>query len=479
MKTTKKTRQLNRGCFALAVLIASACCAGAQSADALIDKLVDKGILTVKEANDLREEADKNFTSAYSVKSGMPDWVSALKFNGDIRGRYEGFYSDAKLIGGGSTNLFNNRSRFRYRLRFGATAVLNDNLEAGLRLSSSDPASGGSFGGDPISGNTTMQDNGSKKFVYIDLAYGRWTPINNPDWQAIVTIGKMENPFIFSDMVFDADYTPEGAAVQVAYNVNAQQTLKLNAGGFMMDEIGASSRDPYFLVAQLRWDAIWNKKLQTSFGLAAMLIDNDEMLNASRASTLTPGGTNTTTTWTIPNQNGGNLRTPISGASGTVGSLINHYNPLVADLSLTYTLDKGWHYNAPFPIRLAGDYMYNPAASSQNSACSIGITLGKSGKKGLWDLSYRYKYLEGDAWFEEFTDSDFGAIYASTSARSGGANGYIAGTNTRGHIVKASYSPADAFTLSVTGFFTELIQENPAGADSAVTRLQVDAVWKF
>jgi hypothetical protein len=51
----------------------------AQSADALIDKNMDKGILTVREANDLREEADKNFTTAYSVKSRMPEWVKAFK----------------------------------------------------------------------------------------------------------------------------------------------------------------------------------------------------------------------------------------------------------------------------------------------------------------------------------------------------------------------------------------------------------------
>src|SRR5687768_12257185 len=68
--------------------------ASAQSSDALIDKLVEKGILSVKEANELREEADKGFTQAYSVKSGMPEWVSTLRFNGDFRARYDGIYSD-------------------------------------------------------------------------------------------------------------------------------------------------------------------------------------------------------------------------------------------------------------------------------------------------------------------------------------------------------------------------------------------------
>src|ERR1700686_3013044 len=63
--------------------------AAAQSADALIDKLVEKGILTVKEGNELREETEKNFNQAYSVKTGLPEWVTALKFSGDFRGRFE------------------------------------------------------------------------------------------------------------------------------------------------------------------------------------------------------------------------------------------------------------------------------------------------------------------------------------------------------------------------------------------------------
>src|SRR5690349_21187586 len=78
----------------------------AQSVDALLDKLVDKGVLTVKEAGELREESDKDFTKAYSAKSGMPDWVTALKFNGDFRGRFEHFDS--------ANDFYHERNRFRY-----------------------------------------------------------------------------------------------------------------------------------------------------------------------------------------------------------------------------------------------------------------------------------------------------------------------------------------------------------------------------
>ena len=96
----------------------------AQSSDALIDKLVEKGILNVKEANELREQADKNFSQAYAVKNGLSDWVNALKFNGDVRLRYESFYSDASFLPAGRTNAssFLDRSRFRYRVRFGRRA---------------------------------------------------------------------------------------------------------------------------------------------------------------------------------------------------------------------------------------------------------------------------------------------------------------------------------------------------------------------
>ena len=96
--------------------------ASAQSSDALIDKLVEKGILSVKEANELRAETDKGFSQAYSVKSGMPEWVNSLKFTGDLRLRYDGIYNDDPG--------FVDRQRFRYRLRFGATAILNDHFGA-------------------------------------------------------------------------------------------------------------------------------------------------------------------------------------------------------------------------------------------------------------------------------------------------------------------------------------------------------------
>jgi len=429
--------------------------AQAQSADALLDKLVEKGILTVKEANELREQADDGFTKAYQTKSGMPDWVQQLRLYGDFRGRYENFQFDN---GDGTSN--KDRNRFRYRLRAGLTALLASNFEAGFRLTSSEPT--GSFGGDPISGNTTFQDNGSKKFVYIDLAYGKWTPINAHGWTVSGIIGKIENPFTVSDMVFDGDYTPEGGALTVAYNINEKHSLKLVGGGFILDEIAQGSsagQDALWLGWQGRWDAKWTPHLASTLGLGWFAV--------SDRSTLTNGA--------VPNINVGNTREP-----GT-GVLAYQYNPIVADAAITYTLDKGPFYAGPFPVRVAGEYMYNPGAPGMNCGWWAGAFFGKSGKKRTWEASYRYKRLEADAWYEEFVDSDFGAFYPTGLGNSGQGSGYRAGTGLEGHIIKVVYSLSDAFSIGGTYFLVDQI-DSPSGVaddDTTAHRLQIDAVWKF
>lgn len=423
----------------------------AQQSEALLETLVRKGILTEQEAEDLKADIAKENKQYVKVRSAGKETIS-LDIYGDMRARMEGFYTDDPAMV--------DRTRFRYRLRAGMTATLFDRFEAGVRLTSSE--ANGSFGGDPISGNTTFQDNGSKKFIYLDLAYGRWYAFTNQTAMGTLTVGKMENPYVFSDMVFDGDYTPEGGSLQFGYQPSVDHSLKLNMGAFVLDEIGGQSEDPAMLGAQLRWDGIWlhdeafKPKLQSSVGIGVLnIMESASLGNAA-----------------VPNVNRGNTRI------GT-GELAYHYNPIVADASLTYTFEKAPFYNGAFPVRLAGDYMNNPAAPDDNVAYSAGVTIGKAGKRGTWELGYRYKYLPADAWYEEVVDSDFGAFYQVAQVNSGLGTGYGAGTNVKGHIVKLSYSPYNSITLSATWFKTQLVDEPVGGSDSDMNRLQVDALWKF
>lgn len=430
--------------------------ARAQSADAIIDKLVEKGILTVDEANELKEETDKNFTSAYSVKTGMPDWVTALKINGDFRGRFEGFYA--------GNPAFEDRARWRYRLRLGFTANLRDNLELGFRLASGN--------GDPISSNQTFDDNASKKPLAIDLAYLKWLALNSPGVAGVLSVGKIENPFVFSDLVFDGDYTPEGAGEQFSFTLSDAQLLKVNAGQFVLDELGNSGRDPYLFGGQVRLESIWSPKLNTSLGASILTITSPESLTSSA----------------VPDINRGNLRKTKESADGrnvTLGAPVHGYTTFVADAAITYYLDHVPYHTGVFPVRLFGDYLRNFAADSANTGYQVGIQFGKAGRRKTWEASYRWKVLEGDAWWEELTDSDFGSYYQSgltpppPPAGRSADSGYFAGTNTRGHVAKVGYSPFDSLQLNVIWFQTELIQEQPPDSDSDMNRVQVEAIVKF
>ena len=458
-KTKTKTKlALFAGATALAALAPQI---HAQSSDALIDKLVDKGVLTVDEAKDLRVEADKDFKTALQAKTGMPDYVTGYKISGDVRGRFEQFSSDnAALV---------DRTRLRYRLRFGIVASIMDNLEAGFRFGSGDSSGVGSQSatGSPVSNNSTMQDNFSKKMIYIDTAYGKWTAINSGNWLVSATIGKMENPFTFTPMVFDADLTPEGAALQAVYTINDKHSLAFTGGAFVMDEGKGNTYDPFMFGGQLTLNSKWTDKIASSVGFGALAINSQKSLSQAN----------------VPYINQGNSRS-------STGVLLYKYEPLIADASVTYMLDSFPLYAGAFPIKVAGEGMINPGASHSNSGFWTGVTFGKSGTKKTWDLTYRYEYLQADAWYDQMVDDDNGAYYSTihypNTALHSGTVGYFGGTNVKGHMVKLNYSFTDSLTFSATCFINDLInppQQNPSGTKADLTSSAIhfyaDLMWKF
>ena len=391
-----------------------------------------------------------------------------MKLGGDLRLRYDGIYID------NPNTTASDRNRLRYRLRFGPTFNLFDNVEIGIRIGSGENKNGANPFGDPISGNDSYTQNGAKKPLWIDQAYVKWTVINSPTWGLSLAGGKMENPFHLSDVLFDPDYTPEGFAAQLSYRVSDQHSLKFNNGFFALSEISGSSQDSYLLGTQLRWEAAWNDKFSTSLGLSLLTISDPQNLGTPLT---TPVGPNQT----VPNVNQGNLR------AGAAATLRPSFNPYVIDGSASYTLDSFPFYPGQFPIRVFGDYVNNPGANSiRDSAYMAGIAFGKSGKKGTWDLSYRWKRLEGDYWFEEVVDSDHGAYYAPPSTAPTAAvpsrtsvAGYGAGVNIQGHWMRAAYSVTDYLTLSATYYLFKLIDTAPGAANPDTGRLQIDASFKF
>ena len=136
-----------------------------------------------------------------------------------------------------------------------------------------------------------------------------------------------------------------------------------------------------------------------------------------------------------------------------------------------------------FPIKLQGEFINNVGTvqnNDNNQGYWAGITFGKSGTKGTWDITYRYEYLEADATYDQLVDDDNGAYYQNAPV--GGKVGYYSGTNVKGHLFKANYSFTDSLTLTFSCFLNQLISSNPGGIsepNNKAMHVQADMTWKF
>jgi len=421
------------------------------SVDNLLNKLEQKGILTPNEADDLKAENATNsvadFNQAMNSRFPIPDWVTSYKLSGDFRGRYDEVSTDTPFTAGHDNNI-----RLRYRLRVGLLVNMKDNLQVGFRLGTGDaPAASNTTGGNPLSNNTTLQGNASKKYFYVDTAYGKWTPINGDTWVVATTLGKMDQPFQESYMVFDPDYTPEGAALQATCNLNDQNSIVFNSAAFVLDQF--NTRGPFMYGGQAIWNAKLTPKLASAVGVAAYDIADKANLKTTYDSNL--------------------------GNSLTAGSYTYDFNPIVVSGSLTYTLDHFPLYPGAFPIKLAGEYLDNPGAGSNNKGWWGGVTLGKSGKKGAWDISYRYQRLEADAWWDQIVDDDNIAVTPTTPAVTPETGAAAGGTNIKGHLVKFNYSIFDSLILSFTCYINDLINNPVPSAKTGAVHAMADLMWKF
>jgi len=441
MKKYKKQTHLSKiALFAgAAALMAPASHARSQSSvDALLNKLEQKGVLTVDEARQLKAENATNsisdFSQAMNSKFPMPDWVTSYKLSGDFRGRFDGIYSDNAA--------FVDRTRLRYRLRVGLVIDMKDHMEVGFRLGSGDS-------GNPLSNNQTLTGNASKKPLFVDTAYGKWTPIKNDDWTASATFGKMVQPFDISPMLFDPDYTPEGGALQMTYKFDDRQSISLNGAAFVLDELSGSSRDPFLYGGQAIWNGKWTPQISTSLGISAFNIVNK-----------------------------GSLSTGFDSNKGNTlvgGKFADNFNPIVVSGSVTYALNSCPLYKGAFPIKLAGEFMENPAASDNNKGWWASVSFGKSGKKGNWDIAYRYQRLEADAWWDQVVNDDNIAFFPTSST----AGGVAGGTDIKGHLITANYSLTDSLSLTFNCYINSLINNPVPGAKTGALHAMADLMWKF
>tara|TARA_Y100001934_G_scaffold273760_1_gene364608 strand:- start:32 stop:1315 length:1284 start_codon:yes stop_codon:yes gene_type:complete len=412
--------------IALGLLAGVAATASAQAQEdggnLLLRKLVEKGILTQKEADELQAEARRESEEHYTMWQQAPDlpsWVQKLSMKGDFRLRFDGISGNDDTASTEDAG----RPRFRYRLRYGVTATLNDDWKVGFRL-----ASGGQD--DAISTNQSFDDDGENDMLNIDQAYVAWTPND----AMTLTMGKMPNTFSFDKAIIDGDYTPEGVAFNYERDIAEDHAFGFGVAGWVIDEASGGdggAKDTYAAVAQVTLDSTLSETMTSHLGFGTYAFINGD----SAAETT---------------KNAGNT----SGA--------NH-SPLIFDAALTY---KG----ASVPVTLGGTYINNTSDSANDTGYLLGVKINKAQEAGSWELSYQYRKLEADSVFDNWTDSDYGAYGVN-----GTATDFNAGTNLKGHVIKAKYQVNSAMQGVAAYYIADAINTNT----DTTNRLQLDLIWKF
>ena len=208
-------RRFNAAAFLAAcwLLAAGSLGLGQESHDALLDLMIQKGMISQEEARKVEAEAEANRTNEikHAMSSMDSKWdinkaVKRLELYGDIRVRYE--YREATT----PLDARMEQERYRYALRVGLRGDLLDDVYFGLRLeTSTNPRSPWvTFGG--ASPGPYGKSNAG---IDVGQAYLGWRPGGWLD----ITAGRMPNPLYTTPMVWDPDLNPEGFAERFKYTV--------------------------------------------------------------------------------------------------------------------------------------------------------------------------------------------------------------------------------------------------------------------
>ena len=334
-------------------------------------------------------------------------WAERLSWKGDLRYRYEDIEEDGK----------DDRDRNRVRARAALIAKPTDTNEVGLGL-----ATGGD---DPVSTNQTLGGGGSTKDVRLDLAYFKWTGVEN----TYLTAGKFKNPFYKeqkSSLIWDGDYRPEGAAIGWANDMFfATASYSLIEGDSRNDD-----------------DGIWGVQVGAKFPLGDAL----KLTAAAKYLDIPTKGRDAI------------YDDDFFGNSSIIenGVEVYEYDYNIYNLSLGVSFKL---FDMPFTIY--GDYVENDDADDLETGYLAGIKLGKAKNQGSWQLQYQYEDLEADATLGLVTDSDF----------MGG------GTDGEGHKFSAKYMLNNKWYLGATYFDGNTGVD--LGSDADYQRLMLDTGFKY
>jgi len=430
----------------------------------------------------------------WGVPDALPEWISRIKFKGDIRLRgQQDLYSPDNFDNSHIDFLHSNddgtlrpltstedRTRARMRLRIGMDAKVTTNLKTGIRFAT------GSFN-DPVSTNQTLGNYNTPNRLLLDRAYLQYQGQNADayNWMTL-TGGRIPNPWFSTDLVWDKDLNFDGFSATFRHNLGGgdslysideqDSTLFATVGAFSLQEVELSSKDKWLFGAQLGFQKMFDDQSSFRIGLAYYNYENIVGKRNSLNSTLND--------YTAPEflQKGNSLFEISNDTGGSLRrfGLASDYD--IIDLTARYDLARF----APVHWILTGSYVKNIGYDDDeirrrtNGQMFVNSTLftedpSKDKTEGYtlklligWPTTYErrswqafmsYRYLERDAVLDAFTDSDF----------------FLGGTNSKGWIIGGSYGINDYTWLKLRYLSADEIDGPTLGIDV----LQLDLNAKF
>ncbi|MCK4790150.1 MAG: putative porin [Desulfobacteraceae bacterium] len=362
--------------------------------DILVNKLVEKGILSPYEGQILKaeakEEAAKELAQGKAVTA--PAWTQKIKIKGDARFRTQVEWGKGRAPA-------HQRIRNRVRARLGVEGKVNGQIDAGIYAVTG--------GNDPRSTNITLDDGFETQDFRLDAYYIKWTPeLNKQVGNGTVWLGKFKNPFKKTALLWDGDICPMGVAAQYlspGFDLGEVPTnLYGNFGFLWLDELSRFQDDPLMFVFQggLKMDIIRDWDSTVNLG-AAYYITSHVKNNANGPNYVGTAGTNTY-------NNNGTYKTGFD----MVDILFNYDSKRIFDLEIGHGLYSDLIWNT------------DPEAD-KDFAWMLGGYIGrkKPKKAGQWKIYGEYRYIERDAVPDFLPDSDFYGFVNNGTPEGGGTNG--------------------------------------------------------
>jgi hypothetical protein len=477
----------------------------------------------------LREELKKEVLEqarkeGWAAPNLVPAWLSRLRLTGDVRLRGEralfprgnangGEFPDFGAINASSPfdvnfvdisgekylNVDQDRTRPRLRARMALDADVARGFRVGIRLASGES-------GTPVSANQTLGASGgsfSKYPIWLDRAFIRVGSGPEERTGISLDIGRFENPFFATALVWGDNVSFDGAAVRGAASLGGGFRAFAAAGAFPVFTTAFAfptertqkfaSRDRYLFAAQVGAEWRTERTIALKLGVAFYDFYGVEGRASGPCDTHLKGVTcSTDDTRPLVAQKGNTympLRTPSDAAlvAEAVGSasryeyfgLASSFRELVATARLELraleamkvTLDGELVTNTAFSSRRISSAALNNLGACDAASCdrfaggnrgALGrFTLGSPAQevRWAWSAGVEYRHLESDAVLDALNDSDFG----------------LGGTNLKGFGFAASLGLGEGVTATARWSSADAI----AGPRYQVDVLQVDLSARF